>query len=196
MIFPDISGALDGTVPDRWIPTTYGGTTIDDIRYARRRRASPSRSASTCARRPSASRELAGVEYALFRQLHGLKAVDRFVALLAELSGRPAPASDPPPAGAVAGRAARRPLPLFRQADCDRRRARPALRARDLLRRHGRRDPGRGHDDRPLEDPRARAVRQRSRSAISATSRSSPKAPTCSSPTATAARPPSASASR
>ena len=31
-VFPDISGALDGTVPARWIPTTYGGTTIDDIR--------------------------------------------------------------------------------------------------------------------------------------------------------------------
>ncbi len=37
--------------------------------------------------------ELTGVEYALFRQLYGLKAVDRFVSLLTELSGRPAPAS-------------------------------------------------------------------------------------------------------
>ena len=37
--------------------------------------------------------ELTGVEYALFRQLYGLKAVDRFVSLLTELSGRSAPAS-------------------------------------------------------------------------------------------------------
>ena len=32
VIFPDISGALDGTVPASWVPTTYGGTSIDDIR--------------------------------------------------------------------------------------------------------------------------------------------------------------------
>ena len=37
--------------------------------------------------------ELTGVEYALFRQLYGLKAVDRLVTLLTELSGRPAPVS-------------------------------------------------------------------------------------------------------
>ncbi len=32
VIFPDISGALDGTVPATWTPTTYGGTTVEDIR--------------------------------------------------------------------------------------------------------------------------------------------------------------------
>ena len=92
VIFPDISGALDGTVPDRWIPTTYGGTTVDDIR-------SLGDAALTIAigeqMRAPAQRiqEHTGVDYALFRQLHGLKAVDRFVSLLTELSGRAAPAS-------------------------------------------------------------------------------------------------------
>ncbi len=92
VVFPDISGALDGTVPPRWIPTTYGGTSVDDIR-------SLGDAALTIAigeqMRAPAERiqALTGVEYALFRQLYGLKAVDRFVTLLTELSGQSAPAS-------------------------------------------------------------------------------------------------------
>jgi nitrogenase molybdenum-iron protein NifN len=92
VIFPDISGALDGTVPASWIPTTYGGTSIGDIR-------SLGDAALTLAigeqmRAPARRiQELTGVEYALFRHLYGLKAVDRFVSLLTELSGRAAPAS-------------------------------------------------------------------------------------------------------
>ena len=38
IILPDISGSLDGTVPERWIPTTYGGTSVEDIRDHGRRR--------------------------------------------------------------------------------------------------------------------------------------------------------------
>jgi nitrogenase molybdenum-iron protein NifN len=92
VIFPDISGALDGTVPDRWIPTTYGGTTIDDIRSLGDARLTIA--IGEHMRAPAERiQEHTGVEYALFRQLHGLKAVDRFVSLLTELSGRAAPAS-------------------------------------------------------------------------------------------------------
>ncbi|TPW28525.1 nitrogenase iron-molybdenum cofactor biosynthesis protein NifN [Martelella alba] len=91
VILPDISGALDGTVPDRWIPTTYGGTTVEDIRDL-----------GTCAhviavgehmRGPAeALKRRTGLDYTLFRQLTGLKAADRFIQLLATLSGQKVPA--------------------------------------------------------------------------------------------------------
>lgn len=90
-IVPDISGALDGTVPDRWIPTTYGGAAIETVRelgYA----------AHTIAigeqmRRPAQLlRDIAGVPFTLFESLNSLAASDLFVTLLAQLSGRPVPA--------------------------------------------------------------------------------------------------------
>ena len=91
-VFPDISGALDGTVPANWVPTTYGGTPIDQIR-------SLADAGLTIAigeqmRAPAERIEaLTGVEYALFRQLYGLRSVDRLVSLLTQLSGTTAPAS-------------------------------------------------------------------------------------------------------
>ncbi len=92
VIFPDISGALDGTVPATWVPTTYGGTSIDDIRTLGDARLTIAIGEQM--RGPAERLQaLTGVEYALFRQLYGLKAVDRFVALLTEVSGKPAPAS-------------------------------------------------------------------------------------------------------
>jgi nitrogenase molybdenum-iron protein NifN len=92
VILPDISGSLDGTVPERWIPTTYGGTSVEDIRTLGEARLTIA--IGEHMRAPAARlHELTGVEYSLFRQLSGLKAVDRFVTLLGELSGRPAPAS-------------------------------------------------------------------------------------------------------
>jgi nitrogenase molybdenum-iron protein NifN len=90
VILPDISGSLDGTVPASWVPTTYGGTSIEDIRTLGEARLTIA--IGEHMRAPAARlQELTGVDYALFRQLSGLKAVDRFVALLGELSGRPAP---------------------------------------------------------------------------------------------------------
>ncbi|WP_127088130.1 nitrogenase iron-molybdenum cofactor biosynthesis protein NifN [Aquabacter cavernae] len=91
IILPDISGSLDGTVPERWVPTAYGGTLVPDIRAM-------GRSVHTIAlaehvRAPAALLEArAGVPFTVFESLSGLKAVDRFVALLARLSGRPVPA--------------------------------------------------------------------------------------------------------
>ena len=91
VIFPDVSGALDGTVPDRWIPTTYGGTRIEDIRSLGEARHTIA--IGEHMRAPAARLQaLTGVEYSLFQQLTGLKAVDRFVTMLAELSGKPVPA--------------------------------------------------------------------------------------------------------
>ena len=92
VILPDISGSLDGTVPASWVPTTYGGTSIEDIRTLGEARLTIA--VGEHMRAPAARlQELTGVDYALFRQLSGLKPVDRFVALLGNLSGRSVPAS-------------------------------------------------------------------------------------------------------
>lgn len=91
VILPDISGALDGTIPDAWVPTTYGGTQVGQIRDM-------GRSAFTIAigehmRKPARLlQDKCDVPFMVFETLTGLKPVDRFVTLLAELSGRPAPA--------------------------------------------------------------------------------------------------------
>ncbi|TBW38014.1 nitrogenase iron-molybdenum cofactor biosynthesis protein NifN [Siculibacillus lacustris] len=91
VILPDVSGALDGTVPGKWIPTTYGGTRVADIR-----------SLGSCVHTlaigegqraaAEALEAVAGVPFTLFETLTGLKPVDRFVTALAELSGAPVPA--------------------------------------------------------------------------------------------------------
>lgn len=92
VILPDISGSLDGTVPDRWIPSAYGGTSVADIETLG--------AACHCIavgehmRRPAeALRRKTGLAFTLLPTLTGLAAADRFVALLARLSGRPVPAS-------------------------------------------------------------------------------------------------------
>ncbi len=91
VIVPDISGALDGTVPDRWIPTTYGGAPVEAIREL-------GRAAHTIAigehMRAPAHRlaEIAQVPFTLFESLSSLASADLFVTLLAQLSGRPVPA--------------------------------------------------------------------------------------------------------
>ncbi|WP_114948799.1 nitrogenase iron-molybdenum cofactor biosynthesis protein NifN [Microvirga calopogonii] len=91
VILPDVSGALDGTVPDHWIPTTYGGTAVDDIRKLG--------TAIKCVaigehmRHPAeALQNLTGVPYVLFHSLTGLKATDQFISLLSALSGVAVPA--------------------------------------------------------------------------------------------------------
>lgn len=87
IILPDISGALDGTIPERWIPTTYGGTSVEMI-------GAMGISAYTIAigeHMRGAARALAnrtGVPFSVFDTLTGLKPVDRLMSLLAELSGR------------------------------------------------------------------------------------------------------------
>ncbi|AJD43821.1 nitrogenase iron-molybdenum cofactor biosynthesis protein NifN [Rhizobium sp. SEMIA 4085] len=93
VILPDISGSLDGTVPDdRWVPTTYGGTRFDDIQELG--------TAVQCIaigehmRRPAELLQTqTGVPYALFHSLTGLKGADRFVSLLSAISRAPVPAN-------------------------------------------------------------------------------------------------------
>ncbi|WP_346283793.1 nitrogenase iron-molybdenum cofactor biosynthesis protein NifN [Sinorhizobium terangae] len=92
VVLPDLSGSLDGTVPDdRWVPTTCGGTTVKDIEEL-------GTSVQCIAigehmRRPAeVLQRLTGVPYALFHSLTGLKETDRFISLLSSISRAPAPA--------------------------------------------------------------------------------------------------------
>lgn len=92
VIVPDVSGALDGTVPDEWIPTSYGGTPVGMIREM-------GRSLHTIAIgehvRGAAQRlqARADVPFTQFESLNTLESIDRFIELLAGLSGRPVPAN-------------------------------------------------------------------------------------------------------
>lgn len=90
IILPDLSGSLDGHVPDHYSGVTYGGTTPEDIR-------SMGASLFTIAigeqMRPAAEalEKKSGVPFAVLDRLTGLPAVDAFVALLQRLSRRSAP---------------------------------------------------------------------------------------------------------
>jgi len=88
---PDVSGSLDGHIPDQWLGTTIGGTTLAELEEL-------GGAAHTLAigeqMRPAAEALQArcDVPYTLFDRLTGLTATDAFVAKLAELSGRAVPA--------------------------------------------------------------------------------------------------------
>ena len=86
---PDVSGSLDGHIPEDWLGTTLGGTSLEDIQTL-----------SGCEHalvigeqmRPAAQAlEALGVPFTLFDRLTGLTASDDWVRRLSELSGRPVP---------------------------------------------------------------------------------------------------------
>ncbi len=87
---PDLSGSLDGHIPDQWLGTTLGGTPLPALRGL-------GGAAHTLAigeqMRPAAEtlQRRCGVPYTLFDRLTGLTATDAFVQKLSELSGRPVP---------------------------------------------------------------------------------------------------------
>ncbi len=91
IILPDLSGSLDGHVPDQWIATSFGGTSVDDIR-----------SLGQCVAclalgeqmRPAATllAEKSGMPVHVFERLTGLGAVDEFVTVLQDIAGTKAPA--------------------------------------------------------------------------------------------------------
>ena len=90
IILPDLSGSLDGHIPEEFMPTTMGGTTLEDIR---RMGASRLTIAVGEHMRPAAQalQDKAGVSFEVLERITGLAACDRFIALLAELSGKPVP---------------------------------------------------------------------------------------------------------
>jgi nitrogenase molybdenum-iron protein NifN len=90
IVLPDVSGSLDGHIPDDWLGTTLGGTTLESIREM-------GASALTIAvgeQMRSAAMELemrASVPYVLFDRLTGLAPNDRLLQTLSEISGRQVP---------------------------------------------------------------------------------------------------------
>ncbi|TVR99925.1 MAG: nitrogenase iron-molybdenum cofactor biosynthesis protein NifN [Rhodospirillales bacterium] len=86
IVLPDLSGSLDGHVPDDFVPTSLGGTPADLIRGM-------GESVITLAigeqMRPAAEAlaERTGVPFTVFDRVTGLEAFDAFVAALMEVSG-------------------------------------------------------------------------------------------------------------
>ena len=88
---PDISTSLDGTVPDNWTPTSYGGARLDDI--------GPMAGAGHTIAIGEHMRgvaealyDLGGAPYTVMGRVDGLAATDELMMLLARISGRPVPA--------------------------------------------------------------------------------------------------------
>jgi nitrogenase molybdenum-iron protein NifN len=87
---PDLSGSLDGHVPDDFVPTSLGGCGVDEIR-------SMGRAVHTIAIGDQmrgaalALEQKTGVPYTVFDRLTGLEPCDRFISLLSSLSGLPVP---------------------------------------------------------------------------------------------------------
>lgn len=90
VFIPDVSGSLDGHIPDDFTPTTLGGTTLEELRSMGAARATIAIGEMMHA----AAIELemkTGVPYTLFDRLTGLEANDRFLQFLSSLSGKPVP---------------------------------------------------------------------------------------------------------
>lgn len=90
LFLPDLSGSLDGHVPEDFTPTTLGGISLVEI-------AGMGTSAWTIAvgeqmREAAAALETkTGVPFTLFDRLTGLRVNDELMALLARISDRPVP---------------------------------------------------------------------------------------------------------
>lgn len=90
IILPDLSGSLDGHVPDQWIATSFGGTAVEDIRDLGQCVACLAIGEQM---RPAADLLAAksGMPVHVFDRLTGLAAVDAFVTALQDISRVKAP---------------------------------------------------------------------------------------------------------
>jgi nitrogenase molybdenum-iron protein NifN len=90
VVLPDLSGSLDGHVPDDFTPTTLGGISLEEI-------AGMGLSCHTLAIGEQirdaavALEKRTGVPFTLFDRLTGLEVNDQFISLCARLSGKPVP---------------------------------------------------------------------------------------------------------
>jgi nitrogenase molybdenum-iron protein NifN len=88
---PDVSGSLDGHMPDEWLGTTIGGTSLSALQEL-------GGAAHTLAigeqMRPAALalQQRCGVPFTVFDRLTGLTATDAFIQHLAQISGNEVPA--------------------------------------------------------------------------------------------------------
>lgn len=90
VMMPDISGSLDGHIPDDFSPSTIGGTTLAEVRSmgASVLTIAIGEQMRSCA---EALQVMSGVDYELFDRLTGLEANDRFLMSLSKISGVPVP---------------------------------------------------------------------------------------------------------
>ena len=90
ILVPDLSGSLDGHIPEDFSPTTLGGTRLEQIRAMGASRATIAVGEQM---RPAAEalEQKTGVPYTLFERLTGLTANDRLLAFLSRESGRQVP---------------------------------------------------------------------------------------------------------
>ncbi len=90
VVLPDLSGSMDGHIPETFLPTTLGGTRLDELR-------SMGESAYTLVigeqGRAAAAKlkDIAGVPYTVFDRLTGLKPCDDFLALLSRIANTEVP---------------------------------------------------------------------------------------------------------
>ncbi|MBI5259696.1 MAG: nitrogenase iron-molybdenum cofactor biosynthesis protein NifN [Burkholderiales bacterium] len=87
---PDVSGSLDGHIPQEWLGTTLGGTRLADLRAL----AGASHTLALGEQMHPAALALqarCGVPFTVFDRVSGLTATDALVQKLSELSGRPVP---------------------------------------------------------------------------------------------------------
>lgn len=91
IVLPDVSGSLDGHIPETFSPTTMGGTTLAEMQSMGASVATlvVGEQMRACAEELE---RITGVPNLLFERLTGLAENDRFLATLAQLSGMPVPA--------------------------------------------------------------------------------------------------------
>ncbi|PZA11532.1 nitrogenase iron-molybdenum cofactor biosynthesis protein NifN [Rhodopseudomonas palustris] len=87
---PDISGSLDGHVPDDFTPTTHGGVSVAEV--AAMGGAGHTLALGEQMRKAAVALETkTGVPFTLLSRFTGLAAADELMATLARISGRPVP---------------------------------------------------------------------------------------------------------
>jgi len=87
---PDLSGSLDGHIPDEFTATTLGGCSVDDVHQMGN--AAWTLAIGTQMHGAAITLEhRTGVPYRLFDRLTGLACCDDFLAFLSEISGCPVP---------------------------------------------------------------------------------------------------------
>lgn len=91
VFIPDLSGSLDGHIPDDFTPTTLGGTTAEQLRGMGAAQATIAIGEQMRAAAIELQ-ERTGVSYVVFDRLTGLAANDQFLSYLSELSGKAVPA--------------------------------------------------------------------------------------------------------
>ena len=89
-ILPDISGSMDGHIPDDFTPNTLGGTPVDAIRRMGEAELTIALGEQM---RPGAEALMTktGQPYVLFDRITGIEATDQLLDCLSQLSGQPIP---------------------------------------------------------------------------------------------------------